>query len=41
MPFYLLYIFYGIKLLKLTSPKRLFTVHDFNYHEYLLNLSLK
>ena len=41
MLFYLLYIFYGIHLLKLPLPKRLFTVYDFNYHEYLLNLSLK
>ena len=29
MPFYLLYIFYGIHLLKLPPPKRLFTVYDF------------
>ena len=31
MPFYLLYIFYVIHLLKLPPPKRLFTVYDFNY----------
>ena len=34
MPFYLMYIFHGIRLLKLPPSKRLFTVHDFNYHEY-------
>ena len=41
MPFYLLHIFYGIHQLKLPPPKQLFTVYDFNYHKYLLNLSLK
>ena len=41
MPFYLLYIFNGIHLLKLPLPNRLFTVYDFNYHGYLFNLSLK
>ena len=41
MLFYLLYIFYGIHLLKLPLPKRLFTVYGFYYHEYLLYLSLK
>ena len=36
MAFYLLYIFYGIHQLKLPPPKRLFTVYDFNYHDYLV-----
>ena len=31
MPLYLLYIFYGIQLLKLSPPKRLFIAYDFNY----------